>query len=47
MEELHIISSRARRQKKYIGELKKQGYMTLVCKGWIEARDAILEYLKK
>lgn len=34
-------------QKKYIEELKAQGYMTVVCKGWVEARDAILEYLKK
>jgi hypothetical protein len=33
-------------QKIWIDTLKSQGYRVEVCKGWVEARDAILDYLE-
>jgi len=30
----------------WLEHLERQGYKTYVCYGWIEARDAILKYLK-
>lgn len=34
-------------QENWIEALRKQGYYVLVCKGWKEASDAILKYLKE
>lgn len=33
-------------QKIWIDSLKSQGYRVEVCKGWVEARNAILDYLE-
>jgi hypothetical protein len=33
-------------QRKWLDYLCSQGYATRVCYGWVEARDAILEYLQ-
>jgi VRR-NUC domain len=32
-------------QKQIIAELREEGYYVAVCKGWEEARDALLKYL--
>lgn len=34
------------KQKEWIERLRRQGYMACVTKGWEEARDVILSYLK-
>lgn len=34
-------------QKEVIPLLREQGYLVEICKGWEEARDVILEYLKQ
>lgn len=33
-------------QEKWIAHLKKEGYIALVCFGWIDARDTLLKYLE-
>ena len=33
-------------QKEWINGLKAQGYAALVCRGWEDAKDSIIEYLK-
>lgn len=33
-------------QTRYIDELAKQGYKVSICKGWTEAREVIMDYLK-
>ncbi|HEX7386258.1 MAG TPA: VRR-NUC domain-containing protein [Castellaniella sp.] len=32
-------------QKQWIEDLNKQGYAAMVCVGWLQARDAIIDYL--
>ena len=33
------------RQKEWLGLLNHHGYRAVVCRGWLEARETILEYL--
>jgi hypothetical protein len=34
-------------QKAWLGQLQKQGYSVAVCKGWVQAKDVLVEYLEK
>ena len=38
--------SLSKEQKDWIKDLNEAGYMAVVCKGWEEAKDVILEYVK-
>jgi hypothetical protein len=33
-------------QKTWLGLLAKEGYKAVMCRGWLEARDTILDYLE-
>ena len=34
-------------QKTWLGLLSKEGYKAVMCRGWLEARDTILNYLEE
>lgn len=36
----------SKNQDKWLSELSAQGFCAMVCYGWVEAKDAICEYLK-
>lgn len=36
----------SKNQDKWLSALSKQGYCAMVCYGWVEAKEAICEYLK-
>jgi VRR-NUC domain len=39
-------SSTSPEQKKFIAQLNEQGYLAVVCKGWVKAAETLIDYLQ-